>query len=147
MAYSSPHSYRGNIHPKSQQVYGESPLSLTNQQVSKCIIRSLLSLSYKNRYNHAPGVGSSWLSGIHPAVLAVPLLLSQETPLSFHLAMLENSFFWPGRTDHDTNQEIGTCRTLPSNQQTPFNFGHVFVFLSGPGANPGLFIAFSCHAS
>ena len=45
VALSLPYPYRGMIHPSiNQQVYHKTSLSPTNQQVSRCILRSLLSL-------------------------------------------------------------------------------------------------------
>ena len=60
--------------PTNHQVYPKTPLSPTSQQVSRCIIRPLLSLGYKNRHDHAPGVGSPRSSGSCPAMLAAPLI-------------------------------------------------------------------------
>ena len=45
VALSLPYPYRGMIHPSiNQQVYHKTSLFPTNQQVSRCILRSLLSL-------------------------------------------------------------------------------------------------------
>ena len=50
VAHSSPHPYRGLICPQpAVSVCPKTPLPPTNQQVSRCILRPLLSPGYKNR--------------------------------------------------------------------------------------------------
>ena len=66
--------YTPHTHPTNQQVYHETSLSPTNEQVSRCIARPLLSLGYKNIHDNTTRVGSPWLSGSHPAVLAESLI-------------------------------------------------------------------------
>ena len=89
--------------PTNHQVYPKTPLSPTSQQVSRCIIRPLLSLGYKNRHDHAPGVGSPRSSGSCPAMLAAPLISINS---SFTSPCYESGklFFWPACTDHDKTQ-------------------------------------------
>ena len=60
--------------PSNQQVNPKTLLSPTNQQVSRCISRPLLSLGYKNRHDHVLTVSSPWLSGSHPVAWAAFLV-------------------------------------------------------------------------
>ena len=67
------------------------PLSPTHQQVSRCILRPLLSLGYKNRHNHTPRVSSPCSAESRPTGLTLSLA-SINLPF-LHLALsLENSF-------------------------------------------------------
>ena len=66
--------------PTNQQVYHKTPLSPTNQQVSRCIVR-LPSLGYKNRHDQALSISSLRSSGSCPAMPAAPLFSINS---SFH---------------------------------------------------------------
>ena len=88
--------------PTNQQVYSKNPLSLTNQQVSRCITIPLLSPGYKNRHDHELTLGSPWLSGSHPTVLTASL--ASINFLHFCLN-LENSFH-PTCTDRQIHDDL-----------------------------------------
>ena len=92
-----------------QQIYPKIPLSPTNQQVRRCIIRPLLSLGYKNTL----GVSSPLSSVSCPTIQAT--LLSQKLYLSFYPAMsLEISF-------SDWQAWTMTVESLHKEQVEPLN--------------------------
>ena len=72
-------------------MYRKTPLSPNNQQVSRGIIRPLLSLGYKNRHDHMLRVGSPRLPGSHPAALAASLISINSSFFSPHYAKNSSS--------------------------------------------------------
>ena len=87
--------------PTNQQVYRKTPLSPTNQQVSRCILSPLHS-PWAIKTDRIRCLGSALPKYQEVILMCQQHLLSQETTFFLHLAVPEHSFSNPHAQPHDT---------------------------------------------